>query len=166
MKIGIDIDNTLLSSGDYFEYIKKRDNINFNKKFGEKWSDEEHNKFLPIYLKEIIKNSKLKPGAKEVLDYLHDKGNKLIIITARNNIYYKDTKKLTKKVLLDYGIKMDDIYFDAEKKSDLAQKLGIDLMIDDNKNVYENMKKENIDCILFGSDIKSWKEVLNYIESR
>lgn len=166
MKIGIDIDNTLLSSSECFEYIKKRNNINFNKKFGEKWTKEEYSRFLPIYLKEIIENSELKDGAKEVLDYLHSKGHKLIIITARNNIFYKNTKELTKKFMLEHGLKIDEIYFDEAKKSDLAKKLGIDLMIDDNKTVYENMKKENIDCILFGIGIKSWDEVLRYIESK
>ena len=37
-------------------------------------------------------------------------------------------------------------------------------MIDDSVYVYNNMKKEGIDCILFGDKIKTWNEVLEYIK--
>ena len=36
-------------------------------------------------------------------------------------------------------------------------------MIDDSVSVYNNMKSENIECIMFGKDVKSWREVLEYI---
>ena len=39
-------------------------------------------------------------------------------------------------------------------------------MIDDSVYVYNNMKKDNIECILFGDKIKTWKEVLKYIERK
>ena len=44
--------------------------------------------------------------------------------------------------------------------------LKLDLMIDDSKHVYENMKKEKIDCILFGDKIKTWDEVFEYIKEK
>ena len=37
-------------------------------------------------------------------------------------------------------------------------------MIDDSVYVYDNMKQEGIDCILFGDKIKKWDEVLKYIK--
>ena len=39
-------------------------------------------------------------------------------------------------------------------------------MIDDNYYVYNNMKKDGIECILFGDKIKTWKDVLEYIEKK
>lgn len=164
MRIGIDVDETLVCSNDEFEIIKKKYNIDFNKKYTDKWTDEEYQEILAKYAEEIITNASLKIGAKEALNYLHNKGHKLIIITARNNLYYKNSMELTKKVLLNHGLKIDEFYFDQDKKSDIAKKLNIDLMIDDNINIYESMKKENIDCILFGQEIKTWDQVLEYID--
>lgn len=39
-------------------------------------------------------------------------------------------------------------------------------MIDDNINVFNNMKKDGIDCILIGDEIKTWKDVLEYIKRK
>lgn len=61
-------------------------------------------------------------------------------------------------------MKFDKIIFNQQKKSDIAKKLELDLMIDDNIDVYNNMKEENINCILFGDKIRTWKEVLDYIK--
>ncbi len=165
MRIGIDVDETLVSSNDAFEFIKKKYNINFNKKFNEYWTKEECESILPLYGEEVLKNSNIKDGAKEILDYL-SRTNTLIVITARNNLYCKNAIEITKQTLFNFGIKIDEYYFGQKIKSDIAKKLKIDLMIDDSKKIYNNMKKENIDCILFGDEIKTWKEVLDYIESR
>ena len=51
------------------------------------------------------------------------------------------------------------------KQDGIAIKVN-SLMIDDNKNVFNNMKKENIDCILFEDKIKNWNEVFEYIVDR
>jgi len=63
-------------------------------------------------------------------------------------------------------IKISEFYFAESRKSDLAKKLNLDLMIDDSDYVYNNMKKDNINCILFGDKIKTWKEVLEYIKDK
>lgn len=164
MRIGIDVDNTLVKSNEYFEYIKVRDGLNFNKSYTVGWTEEECLQILPKYAEELISNVEFMDDACEVLDYLKDKGHELIIITARNNKYYKHSIEITKKRLKH--IKIDEFYFGYENKASIAKKVNIDLMIDDSKTVYDSMKKENIDCILFGDKIKSWKEVLDYIESR
>ena len=57
-------------------------------------------------------------------------------------------------------------YNNDYEKASLAKSLNLDLMIDDRKSIYENMKNVNIDCILFGDKIKTWKEVLEYINSK
>ncbi len=166
MRIGIDIDNTLVSSNEYFEYIKKREKLNFKKNYTDGWTEDECKEILSKYGFEVIKNAKLKDKAIEVLNYLQSRGHKLFIITARNNKYVKNSVKLTKNYLKSYGLKLEGCYFDRANKSDIAKSLNIDLMIDDSKSVYREMKKNNIDCILFGDKIKTWEQVLDYVESR
>ena len=163
MRIGIDVDETLVSSDEAFELVKKKYNIKFDKSFTQHWTKEECESILPLYGEEILKTSKFKDGAKEVLNYL-SKSNELYVITARNNLYLKNAEEITKQTILDYGIKIDKFYFDQGNKADIAKKLKIDLMIDDSERIYNNMKSANIDCILFKN--KTWNDVLDYIESR
>lgn len=166
MIIGIDIDDTLLSTSESFEEIKIKYNLSFNKKLKDKWTDEETKFIYDNYLEEFLVNAKIKDNAKEVIDYLHSRGYKLIIITARNNNTCKNIEEKTLEKIKEEDLPISEVYFKQVQKSDLAKKLNLDLMIDDNINVYENMKKENIDCILFGDKIKTWKEVLEYIKRK
>jgi len=48
MIIGIDIDDTLVSSSEAFEEVLKKYSVNFNKKFKDKWTDEEKNLYIVI----------------------------------------------------------------------------------------------------------------------
>ena len=166
MIIGIDIDDTLVSSSESFEQLIKKYNIDFKKKFKDKWTQEEKNFIYGNYLEEILMNAKIKDNAKEVLDYLDSLGCKLIIITARSNNYCKNIEAFTKEFVKKENLRISEIYFGQGKKSDIAKELKLDLMIDDSVYVYNNMKEDNIDCILFGDKIKDWKEVLEYIERK
>lgn len=166
MKIGIDIDDTLVSTSESFDNIIKKYNINFNKRFNDDWKEEEVDFIFNNYLEEILISAKLKEHAKEVLDYLNNLGSELFIITARNNKYCKNIEQKTIELLENENIKVSKIYFGQNKKSDLAKKLKLDLMIDDSEYVYNNMKKANIDCILFGDKINNWKDVLEYIKDK
>lgn len=166
MRIGIDIDDTLTNTSESFDRVMQKYNVNFNKSFKEEWTEEEQKFIYSNYLKEILTDVDLKEDAKEVVQYLNSLGHYLVIITARSNKHCKDIEQKTIELLNKENIDINEIYFGQRKKSDLAKKLNIDLMIDDNKFVYDNMQAENIDCILFGSDIKTWKEVLEYINSK
>ena len=166
MIIGIDIDDTLVNSSESFEEVKKKYNADFNKTFKDKWTEKERKFVFKNYLKETLVNAKLKEGAKEILDYLNNLGYKLIIITARCDEHCEGIEDFTIEFMKKQNIKISEFYFGQYKKSNLAKRLNIDLMIDDSDYVYENMQKDNIDCILFGDKIKTWKEVLEYIESK
>lgn len=166
MIIGIDIDDTLVNTSQSFDNVIKKYNVNFNKRFKDDWTKEEFEFIFNNYLKEILLSAKLNEGAKEVIDYLNDKNYKLIVITARSNRYDVSIPEGTIKQLKNENINIAEFYFGEEEKSTLAKKLKIDLMIDDSYHIYENMKKENIDCILFGDKIKTWKEVLEYIKQK
>ena len=166
MIIGIDIDDTLVSSSETFDRLIKKYNIAFSKKWNDEWTQEERDFIFGNYLEEVLFNAEIKKDAKEVLDYLVNKGYKLIIITARSNKYCKKIEEFTIEFIRKENLKISEIYFGESKKSDLAKRLNIDLMVDDSDYVYENMRKENIDCILFGDKIKTWKEVLEYIKGK
>lgn len=166
MIIGIDIDDTLVSTSESFDRLVKKYNINFFKKWNDVWTEEERNFIFNNYLEEILMDAQLKDDAKEVIGYLQNKGYEIIIITARRDKYCNKIEEKTIKMLKSKDINISQIYFGQNKKSDLAKKLNIDLMVDDNIYVYNNMKEENIDCILFGDKMKTWKEVLEYIESK
>lgn len=166
MIIGIDIDDTLVSTSESFDNIIKKYNVDFKKKFKDVWSEEEKEFIFNNYLEEILKEAKTKEGAKEVLDYLDSLGYRLVIITARSNTHCKEIEEFTRELIKKENIKILEFYFGEDKKSDLAKKIHLDLMIDDSEYVYNNMKQENIDCILFGDKIQSWEEVLKYIKDK
>lgn len=166
MRIGIDIDDTLVSTSESFDEVIKKYNINFSKKLHDKWTFNERKLIFSNYLEEILMSAKIKLNAKEVINYLSEKGYELFIITARNTKYSKNAEVATKSLIKNENLNIKEIYFDQVKKSDIAKQLKIDLMIDDNIDVYNNMKKEGIDCILFGDKIKTWNEVLEYIKEK
>ena len=166
MRIGIDVDETLTDTEISFNEVIKKHNINFNKKYSDKWSKKEADYILSNFCEEIIAGSKLKKGVERVIKKLKQEGHDLFIITARSNHYFKNIETITHSLMKENNLEFDGYYFNQNKKSDIAKELKIDLMIDDNINVYNNMKKENIDCILFGYKIKTWDEVLKYIERK
>jgi len=166
MRIGIDIDDTLVSTSESFDRIIKKYNINFSKKWIDNWTEQEKDFIFNRYLKEILLGAVLKESAKEITDYLKLLGHELIIITARCNKYCNGIEESTKEFITKENLKILEIYFGQSKKSDLAKKLKIDLMIDDNINVYNNMINDGIDCILFGDKIKTWQEILEYIKEK
>lgn len=164
MRIGIDIDDTLVSTSESFDEVRKKYNINFSKNWKDEWTKEEMNFIFDKYLDKILLGAKFKENSIEVVNQLHDLGHEFIVITARSNNYCKTMKEKSLEILQREGLKISEVYFEQSKKSDLAKKLNIDLMIDDSRYVYDNMKKDGIDCILFGDRIKTWNEVLEYIK--
>ncbi len=166
MRIGIDIDDTLTDTKASIDKVIKKYNINMKKRYNNKFTMEDINFIFGNYCDEIFSDAKIKKGAKEAISKLKNDGHELFIITARDNNYSNNTKKFTYNFIEENKLDITEIYFGQYKKSDLAKKLKINLMIDDNKNVCENMKKENIETILFGDKIKTWEEVLKYIERK
>ena len=166
MRIGIDIDDTLVSTSESFEKILKKYNINFNKKFKDKWSEEEKDYIFKNFLLETLESAKIKENAKNVINYLSSLGHDLIIITARDNNTCKDIEQKSIQMIKRENLNINKFYFGQRKKSDIAKHLKLDLMIDDNVEVYNNMKLEGIDCVLFGDKIKNWIDVLEYIKEK
>ena len=162
MKIGIDIDDTLTNTDLEFKKVMSK-YVNSDKGYKDKLTTLEYKIFL-YNIEEIMSKANLKEDAKDVLYELRNLGHKLYIITARSNKFSKNIEDITMNFIKKNNLKFDKIIFNQQKKSDIAKKLELDLMIDDNIDVYNNMKEENINCILFGDKIRTWKEVLDYIK--
>ena len=107
MIIGIDIDDTLVSSSETFDRLIKKYNIAFFKKWNDEWTQEERGFIFGNYLEEVLFNVEIKKDAKEVLDYLVNKGYKLIIITSRSNKYCNVLEQKTLDFIKESLVKSD-----------------------------------------------------------
>lgn len=165
MKIGIDIDDTITNTTPAFFKVLKKYNIDksiYYLPFDSKIRIE----FLKKYHDEIMEITEIKEEVKENLDRLKQMGHYLVVITARNNEYGTKAVELAKEMIKKYNLPIDEIHFNEPYKVELCKKLKIDLMIDDNKIVCKNMKKNNINCLQFGKDISNWNDVIKYLQEK
>ena len=179
MRIGIDIDDTICRTtekvNELMEVFAKEENIeplmimnyeDIKEKFFDKYLDD-------IYLGVVVKRN-----AKEVMKRLRSKGNKLFIITARNNSLSKevsDVEKLTADWLLANDIEVDGIFINAygENKAKICKEEKIDIIIDDDPYNYNMISASGCKCLLYDDREKynlrddyvtNWLEVEDYIE--
>jgi hypothetical protein len=153
--IGIDIDGVLTDEGDRDNNIwLQKMNEFFNRKITLKehtydlrkafgLTDQELNDFLEIKLPEVYANVGAAPGAKETLEELNQAGHKLILITARNEIF----RDLTENWLEKHQIPYHELHHNDDK-APLAVKKDIFLFIDDRKENAAEIAAENIPVIL------------------
>ena len=172
MTIGIDLDDTICRTteiihkkiDEYSEKIK----LNSLDIMNDEVLKEE---FLEQNLTDAYQKVEIKREVKEVIRRLRNKGNKIIIITSRDNKYYEITKNWLsqEKIVIDGLI----LQVDGEIKAQTCKDQNVDLMIEDNPYNYKKMKEHGINCILFDDrgkyDLKqdyftNWKEIEKYIE--
>lgn len=189
MNIGIDIDGVLTDLENYIEkkgkeYLKK-DVVNpsgedIYTKFG--LSLEEGEAFWIANYYDYAMNCNFKEKSKEIIDKLHEEGNKIFIVTARR--YFptygfkseEDYLRSTKETLKKNGINYDEyIYAPVPKVKEVIEN-KIDVMIEDSvKNIEEISKVTKVIIIDAGynRDInlentyraKSWEEVYEIISN-
>ena len=161
MVIGIDVDDTICSTNERIiveadKYDKEILNgsgvkdvtaYEFTKMMG--WEEGMKGKFFKDRLEYIMKNAEIKEGAKEIINKLHDEGNKIIFISFRKGKYIKDPYALTKKWLDDNNVKYDKIYVDTGNKVDECIKENVTLFIDDKESHCEDVSNYGIDVLLF-----------------
>ncbi len=179
MRIGIDIDDTICRTtekvNEYMSLYAKDENIdplmimNY---------EDIKDMFFEKYLEKIYTSVVVKRNAKEVLRRLRRKGNKLFIITARNNrlsSQVTDVESLTRKWLKDNEIEVDGIFIDAygEDRADICRRENIDVMIDDDPYNYKMITSNRCRCLLFDDRerfnlrddyVTNWLEVEDYID--
>lgn len=167
MNIGIDIDDTISNTFETFlPYIKKFIEQDLNRKLDlnlssrtdyyniiEKYglSEEEARIFWETYYVEILESVKPKKSAVEVIKYLKEKGNKIILITARFDDGIVDVKAITKKWLEANNIKYDKLIINSHNKLETAKMEKIDIFIDDSIRNCEMVSSGNINAYMFST---------------
>ena len=191
MRIGIDIDNCISNFDDvllkeYLKHDKELRNtgiINENPEYLRTgmldWTEEDEKSFYNANIEEFAKKLKPVEDASDYIKKLKEDGNKIYIITGRDNGEYKNPKELTKNWLDRYGIVYDELIFtnayDKHAKTEVCLENNIDLMIEDSTrisldlinngikvytmNTRYNKKEQTLDRV------SNWKEIYERISN-
>ncbi|MDR0978811.1 MAG: HAD hydrolase-like protein [Lachnospiraceae bacterium] len=173
MKIGIDIDDTLVYTSKYMikyaeiynnEVLKKNKihgnmglirNTHYLQKLYD-WTKEEKIDFFKKYYVQVLAECELLPGAKETINYWKSKGHKIYFISARLN--WSETcnvDEITKDLLLKSEIEYDEIILKMEDKLEVCLEKEIDVFIDDSYETCIKLKENNIMPYLITSKLNS-----------
>ena len=187
MRIGVDIDNVLANFDDYLlEEFLKHDKTLRNKGIINKdvyitrgmfdWTKEELNSFYKENIERIAMNLKVMEGAKKYIDKLKEDGNKIFIITGRNNGDYSNPFRMTKKWLKKNKINYDKLIFtnayEDNSKTKACLKYNVDIMIEDSARICYDLVANNIKTLIMDTPynknskinrVHNWKEIYNYI---
>lgn len=148
--IGIDLDDTLTILQKYMKKeAKKFDKIIHGKgiinnklylvgdMYG--WSEENKKEFFKYYRINAIEKARIRSNVKSVLDIFFKKGYKIIIITARNDLYYKNAYEYTKNWLDKNNLKYSKLITNVKDKKEICKKYNVDYFIDDMPNNCEEV---------------------------
>lgn len=185
MRIGIDIDDTITNTWECMKPVYAEIfNISLEElnkaKYPYYYAVKDKVLSLDDFFSMIVKhydkigsNLKVKEGAVEVINKLHDEGNKIIIITARSR-GYTEPYKITKDFLDRNNIKYDKIIIGANDKSIPCVSEKIDLFIDDSVKHCEEVSNVGIKVVLIGTQynedekrftrVCDWYQVKEYID--
>ena len=159
MNIGIDIDDTLTNSFEYFQpyvaeffgvslaEIKER-NISYSN-LPEEWAKYGVD-FCKKYYDHIVEDTPFKKDAAKIVKKLRSLGHKIVIITGRTTLLYTDPYKTTTKELEKGGIEYDKLICTFEKdKACVDEK--IDILIDDLVRNCLSAEKVGVKAVIFTS---------------
>lgn len=157
MNIGIDIDNTIYNTNDVFKkYLDLYINENKIDYFCWYKNNLLREKFYNKYLKLINSESIIFEEAVDIIKKLKTNNNNIYIITNRNEKYI-EYEELKNKLISD-KIEFDGLYMINGSKLNICKTLNIDVMIDDDKNICEELEKNGIKTILFKKE-KGWNKI-------
>lgn len=144
MTIAIDIDGVIVDTEKYIleecpkYFDKKVIDIEANtipEMFKVTYKQEEQ--FWIDKYKDYCQNGPVFEDVREVTNRLHEKGYRILIVTAR---YYRpqynfaseeEYFQITREHLIKNGIYFDELYFEPRPKVGAVEKYGIDIFIDD-----------------------------------
>lgn len=173
----IDLDDTLAESDHHFTVIYNEKNgtfFNCREDIKNTLNTLEYEEFKTWYRESGEKiNIDTKVGAKEITEYLKNKGYRIVIISARpyekHNRIFPDTMQwLTKN-----GIKYDALYFEKDKHITILKKFpNLDFIIEDNIEYANEIAKQGYHVFLLNdrnisenlniTNIKSLSHIANY----
>lgn len=185
MKIGIDIDDTVMNTFDvieeaaryfdkYFLENKGYQDItkyDFHERFY--WTSEEKKDFFNYFRKnKLYLKAKPKGDALYYLEKLYNEGYEIYFLTRRKKDEKLDILSITKNDLISKGFKFTDCYIGLSKKGEACKSLGIDVFIDDAVIQIEDVNNYGIKTILVdnwynkeykGLRAKNFQEIYNII---
>lgn len=193
MKIGIDIDDTLTNIKDKltnaaFEYAKSLNKSVENKDLKIKdiynngniyqkifdFTYEELKYFLGTIQEEITNNATPRQYCVDIIRQLHNDGNEIYIITARDSEFHKDPYLQSEVWLNANNIYFDKLIVNARDKRKVCLENNIDLLIDDSISNCLSVSSAGIPTIMIGNDketitniktFEDWKQIYDFINS-
>lgn len=155
MNIGIDMDGVLIDDDTYridtmtkYCYENNLGNLDNPYKYESKckWSEEIKEDYRQKYYFEYVKNMPARKYAAEVIEKLHNEGNKIIIITGRyktqeDSEIGKKMRDYTVQWLKNNNIVYDEICYAHCPKTKEIQEKNIDIMIDDSPEILREIVK-------------------------
>ena len=185
MKIGIDIDDTVMNTFDVIEeaarYFDKyflenkgyqdKSKYDFHERFY--WTSEEKKAFFNYFRKnKLYLKAKPKGDALYYLEKLYNEGYEIYFLTRRKKDEKLDILSITKNDLISKGFKFTDCHIGLSKKGEACKSLGIDVFIDDAVIQIEDVNNYGIKTILVdnwynkeykGLRAKNFQEIYNII---
>ena len=141
------------------------------------WNSEESQDFFSKYYKIFIENVNPKPDAIETINKLHDEGNKIVLITSRDNFANVNARVETEKWLQKQGIKYDNLVTDVYSKYQACLDNNVELFIDDSYKNCMEMASNGIEVFMVDAKynyslndekirrVYSWPEIYSLINS-
>ena len=189
MNIGLDIDNVIASFDNELlkEYLKHdkqlrgtgiiNENANYIRRGMFDWSKEEDEKFYKENIERIATNLKPINRASETIKKLKEDGNKIYIITGRENGEYTNPREMTKRWLEKYNIEYDKLIFtdayDNHAKTVECIKNNIDIMVEDSTRICKDLNENAIKVIQMETrfnqkvegieSVNSWRQIYSRI---
>lgn len=176
MRVGIDIDDTITETSDLISCVLTKNNLLDKSNDFDSYSKIELDSFEDLIrsnIDEVLTNCPIKKNAKEVINYLKEKGNEIYLITSRSNHYSSNVYDITVSYLKRHGIEYDELLFGYEEKRDICLEKNIDIMLDDSKRIIESLKDTKVAGIMFdasynkdydGKRVSNWLEFKDYID--
>lgn len=185
MKIGIDIDDTVMNTIEVIEeaaldfdkyFLANRGyqditKYDFHERFY--WTSEEKKAFFNYFRKnKLYLKAKPKVDALYYLEKLYNEGYEIYFLTRRKKDEKLDILSITKNDLISKGFKFTDCYIGLSKKGEACKSLGIDVFIDDAVIQIEDVNNYGIKTILIdnwynkeykGLRAKNFQEIYNII---
>lgn len=165
MRIGIDIDDVITDTSLAMKkYTDKYDNNSDIYNYIEEvmrgeMPTEEIKEFFRENSIDIFKNVTVKVNASEVIQELLNNGNEIFIITSRGDMKFKGSEQLTLEYLKLNKINYTRILFNSFEKAKICKDNNIDVMIDDSAKYCSEIKKQNMEAILFTSEVNKSSDV-------
>ncbi len=161
MKIGIDIDDTVMNTLEVIEeaaiyydknYVENKgyqDKTKYDFKERFYWTSEIKKDFLNFFRKnKLYLKATPKGDALYYLDKLYEEGYQIYFLTRRSADEEFDVLKVTEDDLKNKGFKYKDCYINLSRKGEICEKLGINFFIDDSVAQIEDVNNHGIKTIM------------------